>query len=401
MIAAGDCVSCGAGLAEGQRYCLVCGERQGELALRLPAVPASAVVVPAGLPRAAGRRSFGAVGTVVLASGVLIGAAVGPALTPASFAATARQLVVVAGGPATAAVAASGGVQPVGDEAALADGGLGLGAPVGNVPEPEPGPAQEQPEAPAEPAPFDAIAPAEALPAPADEEPPADPGPQAPAERPSVSGTVVHVSHGGRGYAVATAEGQLLALHARRAPEVGTRLKAYVRALDNGTFKELEVDPRPRPAKTAKFHGVVTFADAATGDYTVSARGVSMLVHPPPPPDPSAPPAPAPAPPAVGTATEVEAAFRPSLEELSRKDDDAEEPPTELDLAAVVRSVDEDGAQVTVSADDAGESTATLTLRVPPELKLEDPLEPDESIVATATLADDGSLTLVEAVGDR
>ena len=50
--------------------------------------------LPVALAR---RRSFGAVGVVVLASGVLIGAAVGPAIAPSSLASGAGQLIVVAG----------------------------------------------------------------------------------------------------------------------------------------------------------------------------------------------------------------------------------------------------------------------------------------------------------------
>ena len=389
--APGACERCSSTLAAGQRYCLSCGERRGELpALFRPPERERRAVRALSLGALPARRSFGAVGTVVLASGVLIGAAVGPALTPSSFASAAGQVLVVADAPAGAASTTAGLSKPG------AAGGE-LAAPTGNVSVPKRQVAAVADTAPAPPAATPASAPPSSEPSP---DTPAPQAPQAPEEKPTVAGTVVHVSHDGKGYAVATREGQLLALHTKKAPELGERLKTTVRALDNGTFKELEPDLRGQ-ADSAKFHGTVTFTDPSAGAYTVSARGVSLLVHLPAP-DPAAPPRELPA---VGILTTVEVAFRPvtegepalQLAETAREDGDPAA--GEIDLEAIVREVTPDRSQLTVSADDAGESPGTLVLRVPPDVDVSK-LKPDAVIAATVTREADGSLTLVTVSND-
>jgi hypothetical protein len=118
-----------------------------------------------------------------------------------------------------------------------------------------------------------------------------------------VTGTVVHLSHGGRGYVVATSDGQLLAFHTPKAPTtLGDRLKVTVRALQNGTFQERSTKLLGHADK-ASFQGTVTFADQQAGTYTVSVRGVSLLVHLPPVTDPAAP---VPQVPQVGVLTTVD-----------------------------------------------------------------------------------------------
>jgi outer membrane biosynthesis protein TonB len=386
-------------------------------------------------PRAylGGRRSFGAVGAVVLASGVLIGAAVGPALTPASFAATAGQLIVVAtGGSGGLGSAAS---QALGGGAAGTSGGLT--APTGNVAAPPKrvvnlgagGAAAPQPAtaagAPATTAPT-TPAPATPTPTPTPTTPPADP---------TISGTVVHVSHSGHGYTLATKDGQLISLHASKVPVLGDKVKATVLALQNGTFQQ-RAEKHLGHAGTATFHGTVTYSDQQAGVYTVSVRGVSLLVHLPPPTDPSAPPVLVPA---VATITTVDVAFRPAPgppappppdpasptpDPAAQQQPPARPPPVsppppppqlvetkrqdgvpatgELDLEGIVRPPDPanpDPSHLVVSADDAGESTATLSLRVPPKLDVSK-LTPGKVIMATVKREADGSYTLVTAFDD-
>lgn len=376
--AASACSSCSAALTPGQRYCLTCGERQGGLpAIFGPPAPAPR----SGRSSLPGRRSFGAVGTVVLASGVLIGAAVGPALTPASLAATAGQLVVVASDAAadsSAPVAATAG--------ASLRAPASLSAPTGNVSTPHhvversgPAPAAPAPAAPA------AAAPAPA-PAPKPDPPASDPVPEAPPEVPSVSGTVVHVSHEGKGYVLATEDGQLIALHTKEAPALGARLTTTVRALDNGTFRELKPTISGH-AGQASLHGVVTFVDPTAGTYAVSARGVSMLVT-----------STAPTPP-LDIAVSVEVDLSGPVRELKR---DAGDPAAgNLDIEAIVR--EPDGAapdHLIVSADDAGESPGTLTVTVPAAMDVTELRAPGTVIGATVKREADGSLTLVSAAAD-
>jgi hypothetical protein len=424
--AEGACASCSSPLAAGQRYCIECGERRAELPLpfRPPERGSVVEVRPvAALPGSA-RRSFGAVGTVVLACGVLIGAAVGPTITPSSLAATAGQLVVVTtdavGGSASTVASGSGS----GSGASATS--VGLAAPTGTVAAPPNrvinrggGAAAPAPAAAATASPTAPVAPTTTTPT----SPTAPATPQAPAADPTVSGTVVHLSHDGHGYAVVTKDGQLIALHADKEPKLGDKLTTTVKPLDNGSFKQLKPKVTGH-ADGAKFHGTVTYADAAAGVYTVSAPGVSLLVHLPPPPpaaqpaDPAAPPqtdtAPAPLPaavPAVGTLTTVEATIKlpvtpdqkPQLEETKRVDGDPAS--GDLDLEAIVRAPDPaappDPTHLIVSADDAGESTTTLSVKIPPKFDVSKISKPGTVITSLVKLESDGSYTLVSAVEDN
>jgi hypothetical protein len=177
-----------------------------------------------------------------------------------------------------------------------------------------------------------------------------------------------------------------------------------VKALDNGTFQEQSIKALGH-AEAATLSGTVTFADALAGVYTVSVRGVSVLVHLPPPVDPLAP---LPQPPAVGVQTTVDVTFPPvldpaappQLQEAKRVDGD----PAlgEMDLEAIVRDPgpNPDPTQLVVSADDAGESPATLSLRVPPKVDVS-ALKPNTVISALVKREADGGFTLVSASEDR
>jgi hypothetical protein len=205
---------------------------------------------------------------------------------------------------------------------------------------------------------------------------------------------VVHLSHGGRGYAIATKDSQLLAFHAKKPSTArGDKLKVTVKALDNGTFQERSTKLLGH-AETASLQGTVTFSDAQAGVYTVSVRGVSLLVHMPPPLDPLAQP---PQPPAVGLQTTVDVTLTPVLQEAKRVDGDPAV--GELDLEAIVRDPGPDPKQLIVSADDAGESPSTLALKVPPNLDVS-ALKPGTVISALVKREADGSFTLVSASAD-
>jgi hypothetical protein len=212
----------------------------------------------------------------------------------------------------------------------------------------------------------------------------------------------VHISHDGHAYAVATREGQLIPVHARKPPALGTKVKSTVKSLVNGTFKET-VQKTSGSTDKAAFHGTVTFVDAEARAYTVSARGVSLLVHAPPLPEPPAAPAPLPA---LGVQTTLEVAIRPvaggapdarELAETTRQDGD---PATgTIDIESIVRSVSPDATQVTLAADDAGESPQTIVMR-PGHGVDATTLATGMVLSATARLEADGTWTLVSATDD-
>jgi hypothetical protein len=410
------CERCSAPLDSLQRYCVACGERRGDQAAPVDDRAALLLLPPPGAATAASRsllsrRSIGAVTVVVLSSGLLIGAAVGPAMTPASLASAAKDVVVMTSTPAGTGAAALSASSAAGSDTATA----ALEPPSGNVDSSTSGDASA--------AAGDATASAASAGGGSggtdtsssgsgsdtgtgtttpDTTPTPDPtAGSGSTDAAPVSGTVVHVSHEGHGYTVATREGQLIALHARKAPASGTKVKAKAEALANGTFHEVD-QKKSGTADEASFHGTVTFVDPEARAYTVSARGVSLLVHAPPVPEPPASPAPLPA---LGVKTSIGVAIRPvaggapdarELAEVTRQD--TEPAAGAIDVESIVRSIAPDGAQIAVAADDAGESPQTIVLRSSADLVKA--LAPGMVIATTARLEPDGTWTLVSATDD-
>lgn len=94
-------------------------------------------------------------------------------------------------------------------------------------------------------------------------------------------GTVVQVNSSSGSYALAQSAGPLVAIHARRLPELGARVRTPVRTLLNGTYAEDGKRKTRGTADKATFSGTVTFRDDEPGRdfYAVSSAGSSVLVH--------------------------------------------------------------------------------------------------------------------------
>ena len=211
-------------------------------------------------------------------------------------------------------------------------------------------------------------------------------------------------------YALAIEGGELVAVHAPKLPQPGTKLTAPVRRLANGTFAEAgEVEKGKKTATRVTFRGAVTFAnlDPAALTYTVSGRGVSLPIQVAPEAVgavPSLPP--------VGsyvtvTARIEEPAAGSSAAEpgtaaalvQSKVEVEPGPPSTYLDLAGVVKEVSPDGHLI-FSTDWTGHGDSTLTLIVPAEIDAAK-LEPGDSYLATAEVGADGALTLKGIAGDE
>ena len=96
----------------------------------------------------------------------------------------------------------------------------------------------------------------------------------------------------------------------------------------------------------------------------------------------------------------VDVAITDTIQETKRVDGDPAA--GEIDLEAIVREPDPanpDPTKLVVSADDAGESPATLSLTVPPKLDVSK-LTPGTVVAATVKREADGSLTLVAVSPD-
>lgn len=213
-----------------------------------------------------------------------------------------------------------------------------------------------------------------------------------------MSGTVVHANPAAGSYALALSGGELVAIHAARLPKPGEKLRVPIRRLANGTLAEADRSTKSGTATRAGFNGTVTYAnpDPLAPAYTVSWLGASILVQAPP--DPTGAP---PMLPALGVYVTVEVAIEPGAPLQQRQVKVDEVPPsTYLELSGIYAGLSSDTGQLLLSADDNRESGVDLTLTVPPGI---DPsrLKVGDSYLATATVEEDGSLTLAGLAGDE
>lgn len=354
------------------------------------------------------RRWAAPLSAMALGFGLFLGVAIGPGAA-GSLATGAGQVIAVAS-PA--------------EEEPEAGGAGGTRQPAA---EPEFEPAE--PEA-FEPAPLEPeYAPEPIDEAPAEEEAPSEPPseeePEEAAETQALKGTVVHANPGAGSYTLAIAGGELVSVHAPKLPLPGAKLAVAGTPLANNTFAEAGRE-LAGTTKTAKLRGVVTHVDADPLDpaYTLSGRGSSIRVHVPaaptpqlpalgayatvavaidrPPVAPPAAPAPAPEEPAGAPACAADPTLKapppPSRIVVQRRLETEPEPATYLDLAGIVSAVCP--GQLLLSADDLRASEADLLLTVPAAIGTSK-LESGQSVVATATVADDGSLTLSGLASDE
>lgn len=356
------------------------------------------------------RRWAAPLSAVAVGFGLFISVAIGPGISQTLG--TAQQLVEAP----VDGNAGSGAHKP-----ATADASPVLGSPVDNTPTPPGGspsvPAPSSPVLPPAP-PIAAVPPAAEQPAPE----PQDPNPTPPADDPKpepvvFKGTVVRVNDAAASYVLATAKGQINAIHATKLPDAGTKLSVAVKELANGTYAEDGKEDVSGDAKKAKLQGLVTYADGETGAYTVSRKGASVLIHP----DSSVQP---PSAPAVGAQVTVEA-------QLTDAPDPQPEPPTApiatpvatppagcgtapeppdppktivtetarttdiefigySDFEGLVEGVCPDAKQLILSADDLRESGADLTFDVADDAGIDlSALKPGDAIDASAVIDQD------------
>lgn len=367
------------------------------------------------------RRDLAAYGLMALAFGLMVGIAIGPALATVSGAAQ-----VIAG--AQPAPAAAAGAEPPDSP------GYELGSPSGSTGSDS---APTADPAPLEPAPTPVSVPA-ADPASeprsdptvysdggSDREGGDEPGEEADDGATPLDGTVAGATPSGRIYAVADRAGNLLALHADDAPEVGTRLTVGILPLANGTFLQAAARKERSQAGKVTLRGVVTWIDENAGLAVLSARGASLAL------DLTAlatsvgveeeagvgaegATLPLPEGLAVGSQVEVDVQIgpaaagpsgdaeraRPRMRATSITVDPTE--PAPLELNGPIREVDRTARTVRIAADGFGEVDALIEVRLPARL---DPrlIRKGGTYSLTAEAAPDGALraTGVRANGSR
>jgi hypothetical protein len=259
-------------------------------------------------------------------------------------------------------------------------------------------------------------------------------GSEAPeSEKEVLSGVVVHVNEVAGSYAVATADGGIRAVHAPTAPKPGTRVKVPVRQLQNGTVGQVGTRIRLGRQTRAAISGVVTYVDPtpAASAYTVSKRGVSVLVHVHPEPA-----GPTPALPALGAlanvAVDIEkpetvasvpapipagepvpppsCALDPNqppptphkpMATLWQRSLDTEEVPLAYgDFAGIVTAICLESDELLVSADDVRESADDLLFDISSAEVDAARLRIGDSVLATGTIDAGGNLALTGLADD-
>lgn len=206
-----------------------------------------------------------------------------------------------------------------------------------------------------------------------------------------------------------------------------------VRTLANGTFVEAGPRKKTGTKPSASFSGIVTYikADPAAPAYSVSKRGVSLLVRVVPDPTGAAPVLPALG--AYATVTAAVEAIPPPASPSVAPVPDPAAPPAPLcdgqpllsplvpspaanlwqseldadgvpfaysDFAGIVTAVCPGDGKLFLSADDTREGAADLAFAVPKSIGTKK-LKPGDSVTATAEIGADGTLTLKGLASDE
>ncbi len=216
----------------------------------------------------------------------------------------------------------------------------------------------------------------------------------------TLRGVVIHHNQRAHSFVVANAAGHLFAIHAARAPRVGTEVAVSAQRLRDGTYR-LVRQHALHAAAASRVHvrGVVSWADPATGSFTVSAPGVSLLVvrhsgrlaH-------AAGSAPGTTP-TVGEDVVATGSVdgQGDLSEQSVQTVGQSTGP--ITLEGTVLSVDPTTQTITVSADDDNQSGSSVTVSVPAPFSVTQ-FAPNQEVELTVQPSASGPATLLGSAED-
>jgi len=182
----------------------------------------------------------------------------------------------------------------------------------------------------------------------------------------AVRGTVVHRNARAHSFALADVHGRLFSIHARRSPRPGSMVVVSVRRLRNGTFAAGRVRILGRRAHArVRVRGTVSYVDRRRGIFTLSARGVSMLVR-----TRRGRARMVDALPSVGTEVTATGTVddQGELEDQSLQSDGSDT--NGIDLEGTILAVNATARTLTVSADDDQQSGASVIVTVPAALDI-------------------------------
>jgi hypothetical protein len=187
--------------------------------------------------------------------------------------------------------------------------------------------------------------------------------------RKAVGGVVVHRNQQAGSFVVANGKGHLFAIHSASSPAVGTKVHVGLRRLKNGTYSATSTR-LGKHHPHVRVHGTVSHVSASGDSYTVSSRGVSLLVE-----TRSGAKAPA-----VGTivtvtgsADEDQNEGEEDQNEGNIEEEDLQEEGEDNNgfvIEGTIVAINELERTLTVSSDDDQESGETVTVHVPPALDI-------------------------------
>lgn len=218
--------------------------------------------------------------------------------------------------------------------------------------------------------------------------------PSVPSVAATIKGTVVHKNAGAQSFTVATPQGTLRAIHARRSPGIGRVVTVVARKLNNGTYGVKSVVARGKRTH-ARVRGTVTYANAGLGVYTVSARGVSLLIKQGRGSGRTA----ANTVPNPGTKVEVDVGLNDSGDLEEQDLQETGQDTNGISLEGTVLAVDPVARTLSISADDQEETGAALTVNVPAAFDIS-AYQVGQDVELTVTDNGDGTYTLSQSSGD-
>jgi Copper binding periplasmic protein CusF len=210
-----------------------------------------------------------------------------------------------------------------------------------------------------------------------------------PASAQTLKGTVVDRNANARTFVVASAAGRLHAVHAKRVPAVGRRVRVGARALRNGTFAARSLRLAGR-THHARLHGTVSFVDRHKHAFVVSAAGASVVVDTPASQQQM---------PNVGNVVDVNTTVGDQGDLEADDVNEQGEDHNGLELEGVVQSVDTTARTLTLTADDEDQLGGALTVKVPDAIDLTK-FQPGNRVKLNVTLNPDGTYTISEISGD-
>jgi hypothetical protein len=212
-----------------------------------------------------------------------------------------------------------------------------------------------------------------------------------------VHGTVVHRNARAHSFVVADRAGHLFAIHAAHSPRPATDVTVSLRRLRNGTYaaRRTHVLAYHRGARV-RLRGTVSFVDRRHGTFTLSARGVSMLVRT----GRVRAARMADAPPAIGTIVTATGTVddHGDLNDQTVQTDGTDT--GSIDLEGTILAVDTTAGTITVSSTDDDQTAGSVLVSVPSTLNIS-MFTVGQEVGLQVTPQSDGSYVLAGSSSDQ